>query len=82
MKPKLLHCPFCGKKANYEETELLGDVRKSAGCVTDGCQGYQSQVTFATYKEAAKAWNTRADEAGTPANRRAARLRFDMDNDQ
>lgn len=45
------------------ETEISGPMdttRKSAGCKTEGCMGYQSCVTFATVREAAKAWNTRA----------------------
>jgi len=56
----LLPCPFCGGKATIEETSLLGDVRKSAGCGTEHCQGYQSTLTFSTHREAAAAWNTRA----------------------
>jgi hypothetical protein len=39
---------------------MMGSVRKSAGCNTEGCQGYQSTVTFATHREAAAAWNTRS----------------------
>lgn len=58
----LLACPFCGGEAVIEEIEQLGAIRKSAGCRTEGCQGYQSTITFSTYKEATKAWNTRAGD--------------------
>lgn len=60
MKHKLKPCPFCGKPAGIEEIEGALAVRKSAGCYTEGCQGYQSMLTFATFKEAAEAWNRRA----------------------
>lgn len=56
----LLACPFCGADASIEETELLGNIRKSAGCSTEGCQGYQSTITFSTRREAISAWNLRA----------------------
>ena len=59
MNTELLPCPFCGGPATIEETTLLGDVRKSAGCGTEYCQGYQSTLTFATHREAIAAWNTR-----------------------
>ena len=58
----LLPCPFCGGEAVIEEVnygEEIGGCRKSAGCNTEGCQGYQSLVTFSTYREAAEAWNKR-----------------------
>jgi hypothetical protein len=56
----LLPCPFCGGLAIIEETEMIGHVRKSVGCKTEGCQGYQSTSTFATRREASRAWNQRA----------------------
>ena len=55
----LLACPFCGGEAVMEEIENLGFWRKSVGCKTEGCQGYQSSTTFATHREATRAWNTR-----------------------
>lgn len=55
----LLACPFCGGPAVIEETDLSGNVRKSAGCNTEHCQGYQSTMTFATHREAIEAWNKR-----------------------
>ena len=58
---QLLPCPFCGGKATIEETALLGDVRKSAGCGKEDCQGYQCTLTFATRREARAAWNKRAE---------------------
>ncbi len=61
MNDELLPCPFCGGAATIEETDLLGDIRKSAGCGTEHCQGYQSTLTFATRREAVVAWNTRSD---------------------
>lgn len=46
-----------------EEIDTATDeVRKSAGCMTEDCMGYQSNATFATHREAAKAWNTRAQD--------------------
>lgn len=59
---ELLACPFCGGPATIEETELAGNVRKSAGCNTEHCQGYQSTLTFATHREAIEAWNKRSVE--------------------
>lgn len=69
---KLLACPFCGTDAVTEEIEQLGAIRKSVGCKTEGCQGYQSTQTYSTYREAAEAWNKRAggrqpDAIKTPA---------------
>jgi len=64
---QLLPCPFCGAAASIEETRLLGDVRKSAGCGTEFCQGYQSTLTFATRREAIAAWNRRAPKPNAPA---------------
>lgn len=62
MKINLKPCPFCGASASIEEVKSAVDaVRKSAGCSTEGCQGYQSEVTFATHREAAEAWNTRTE---------------------
>lgn len=62
----LLLCPFCGMAADVEESEdMFGGVRKSAGCMTEGCQGYQSNITFTTRREAIAAWNTRAIDAAT-----------------
>jgi len=58
----LLPCPFCGGPASIEESDLLGDIRKSAGCGTEDCQGYQSTLTFATRREAIAAWNRRATQ--------------------
>jgi len=71
----LLPCPFCGSNdVQIEESELLGDVRKSAGCNTEHCQGYQSMLTFATRREAIKAWNTRIqEEIPTVAEKGASR---------
>lgn len=58
---ELLACPFCGGGAAMEEVaDMFGGFRKSAGCNTEDCMGYQSTVTFSTYREAAKAWNRRA----------------------
>lgn len=57
---KLLPCPFCGAEASIEEVDAFGGVRKSAGCATESCQGYQSHATFATRREAISAWNLRA----------------------
>jgi hypothetical protein len=59
---QLKPCPFCGKSAAIEEIDggYLG-VRKSVGCSTETCQGYQATVTFSTHKEAAEAWNKRSD---------------------
>jgi len=59
MNEELLPCPFCGGAATIEESALLGDIRKSAGCGTEHCQGYQSTLTFSTHREAIAAWNTR-----------------------
>lgn len=57
---ELLPCPFCGGAALMEEIgDAIGGARKSAGCYTERCMGYQSTVTFSTHREAAKAWNTR-----------------------
>jgi hypothetical protein len=56
----LLPCPFCGGKADIELIENGIETRKVAGCNTKFCQGYQSAHAFATYKEAAAAWNRRA----------------------
>lgn len=67
----LLACPFCGGPATIEETELLGDVRKSAGCNTEYCQGYQSTQTFSTRREAIAAWNCRAYDASIGAKWKA-----------
>ncbi len=61
----LLPCPFCGGEASIEESELLGDIRKSAGCSTEGCQGYQSTITFSTKREATNAWNSRNPKPAT-----------------
>ena len=59
MNEELLPCPFCGGVATIEESDLLGDIRKSAGCGTEHCQGYQSTLTFSTHREVIAAWNTR-----------------------
>lgn len=57
---KLLPCPFCGGDAVMEQIDGVLGVRKSAGCRTETCMGYQSNMTFSTHREAALAWNTRA----------------------
>ena len=57
---KLKACPFCGGDAMTEEVDAIGAIRKSIGCHTEGCHGYQSTQTYSTYREAAKAWNVRA----------------------
>ena len=62
-KIELKPCPFCGADADIEEIDAVLGVRKSAGCNTETCQGYQSSATFATRREAAEAWNTRAAES-------------------
>lgn len=59
----LLPCPFCGSSnvqiEQIEASSVCGHVRKSAGCMTEGCRGYQSQLTFETQREAAASWNKR-----------------------
>lgn len=59
---KLKACPFCGGEAMTEEVDANGAIRKSIGCHTEGCHGYQSTQTYSTYREAAKAWNVRAGD--------------------
>lgn len=53
------NCPFCDGEARIEEVDNAGDIRKTVGCRDEDCMGYQSLTTFATRREAIKAWNTR-----------------------
>lgn len=58
---KILPCPFCGSDGVIEKVEAVLGVRKSVGCNTEECMGYQSNVTFSTEREAVKAWNKRSN---------------------
>lgn len=68
-EPTLLPCPFCGGEAAIEEIDGFSGVRKSAGCNTEGCFGFQSMTTFETRAEAVKAWNRRATTAQSVKSR-------------
>jgi hypothetical protein len=59
---RLKPCPWCGGEACVEEVDgaIPGHIRKSVGCSTENCFGYQSFVSFETIAEAIAAWNSRA----------------------
>jgi len=52
-------CPFCGGEATLEEVDGVSGTRKSVGCSTEFCYGFQSFATFTTHKEAKDWWNKR-----------------------
>lgn len=60
MTDKLKPCPFCGSGGNIEE--LDGHRRTfQANCSSEYCDAYQFLFSsYATRKQAAEAWNTRA----------------------
>lgn len=59
-EPKLKRCPWCGTKATVEEVQKAMGIRKTVGCATQYCYGYQSFAAFDTRREAIIAWNRRS----------------------
>lgn len=76
---ELKPCPFCGAPATMEEIEFAGNIRKSAGCTTEFCMGYQSSQTYSTHKEAIEAWNKRMPDNHAIAATREQTLRECVD---
>lgn len=62
----LLPCPFCGGKAEHQESDGATGAQRYVECCDADCIGFARPYTkHATKKDAAKAWNTRA-LIGTP----------------
>ncbi|MFA5543029.1 MAG: Lar family restriction alleviation protein [Bacilli bacterium] len=61
MNDDLKPCPFCGYEAFVWPARIIPGFRVSC---TDGCASMPARpdMTFATRKQAAEAWNRRSEE--------------------